>query len=203
MGVRGLSCGRLKLFIRRVTPDATLCHASSPASCNRSAARAQHRVVGYAYSTGEVLVQSDGTPWRPLLHVNDIAAAFLAVLHAPHELVHDQAFNVAARTVSEISPRSSRTSFLARAPRSPRLAGRTSFISGRPLGDRAHDPRVRASVTVRRGVEQLYEAYARNRLTFEEFTGTRYLRIKLVRELQEAGRLDGELRWRLPVVRGG
>jgi hypothetical protein len=56
---------------------------------------------------------------------------------------------------------------------------------------------------VRRGVEQLHEAYPRNGLTFEEFTGTRYLRIQRVRELQEAGRLDGELRWRLPVGAGG
>ena len=56
--------------------------------------------------------------------------------------------------------------------------------------------------TVRRGVEQLYDAYARNGLTFEEFTGTRYLRINRVRELQEAGRLDDELRWRVPVEVG-
>ena len=55
---------------------------------------------------------------------------------------------------------------------------------------------------MRRGVEQLREAYVRNGLTFEEFTGTRYLRINRVRELQEAGRLDDELRWRLPVGAG-
>ena len=54
--------------------------------------------------------------------------------------------------------------------------------------------------TVRSGVEQLYEAYARNGLTFEEFTGTHYVRINRVRELQEAGRLDGALRWRMPVA---
>ena len=53
-----------------------------------------------------------------------------------------------------------------------------------------------------RGVEQLHQAYARNGLTFQEFTGTRYLRINRVRELQEAGRLDDELRWRLPVRAG-
>ena len=51
-------------------------------------------------------------------------------------------------------------------------------------------------------MEQLYEAYARNGLTFEEFTGTRYLRIKRVQELQDAGRLDDELRWRVPVAAG-
>ena len=53
--------------------------------------------------------------------------------------------------------------------------------------------------SVRRGVEQLYDAFASNDLTFDEFTGTRYLRINRVRSLQEAGRLDDELRWRVPV----
>ena len=56
--------------------------------------------------------------------------------------------------------------------------------------------------TVRRGVEQLREAYVRNELTFDEFTGTRYLRINRVHELQEAGQLDDELRWRVPVGAG-
>ena len=55
---------------------------------------------------------------------------------------------------------------------------------------------------MRRGVEQLYEAYARHGMTFEAFTGTRYLRIKRVRELQEAGRLGDDLRWRAPVAVG-
>ncbi len=47
-------------------------------------------------TTGEVLIQSDGTPWRPLVHIEDISRAFLAVLHAPRELVHNEAFNVGA-----------------------------------------------------------------------------------------------------------
>ena len=51
-------------------------------------------LVGYAYTTGEVLIQSDGSPWRPLVHVEDICRAFLAVLHAPRALIHNQAFNV-------------------------------------------------------------------------------------------------------------
>ena len=55
-----------------------------------------NNLVGYAHTTGEILIQSDGTPWRPLVHVEDISAAFLAVLDAPRELVHDQAFNVGA-----------------------------------------------------------------------------------------------------------
>jgi nucleoside-diphosphate-sugar epimerase len=53
-----------------------------------------NNLVGYAQTTGQILIQSDGTPWRPLVHVQDISNALLAVLHAPRELVHDQAFNV-------------------------------------------------------------------------------------------------------------
>jgi hypothetical protein len=52
--------------------------------------------------------------------------------------------------------------------------------------------------TVRRGVQQLREAYERQGLTFEQFTGSRYLRINRVKQLQQAGRLDDELRWRVP-----
>jgi nucleoside-diphosphate-sugar epimerase len=53
-----------------------------------------NNLVGVAYTTGEVLIQSDGTPWRPLVHIEDIARAFLAVLEAPREVVHNEAFNV-------------------------------------------------------------------------------------------------------------
>src|ERR1700742_182559 len=53
-----------------------------------------NNLLGYAVTTGEVLIQSDGTPWRPLVHIEDISRAFLAVLEAPRELVHNEAFNV-------------------------------------------------------------------------------------------------------------
>src|SRR5207245_1607924 len=55
---------------------------------------AVNSLVGFAYTTGEVLIQSDGTPWRPQIHVEDMARAFLTILRAPRELVHNQAFNV-------------------------------------------------------------------------------------------------------------
>jgi nucleoside-diphosphate-sugar epimerase len=166
-----------------------------------------NNLVGYAHSTGEVLIQSDGTPWRPLVHVEDIAGAFLAVLHAPRDLVHNEAFNVGtsaenyrirdlAEIVAEVVP-----------------GARASFAEGGGPDKRSYQvdcskiarmlPEFEARWTVRRGVEQLYEAYARNGLTFEEFTSSRYLRIKRVRELQDAGRLDNELRWRLPVNSAG
>ncbi len=165
-----------------------------------------NNLVGYAQTTGEVLIQSDGTPWRPLVHVEDIAGAFVCVLDAPRELVHDEAFNVGA------SAENYRIRDLAEIVEEVVPGARASFAAGGGPDKRSYQvdcskiaramPGFEIRWTVRRGVEQLYDAYVRNGLTFEEFTGTRYLRINRVRELQEAGRLDDELRWRLPVAAG-
>jgi nucleoside-diphosphate-sugar epimerase len=162
-----------------------------------------NNLVGFAQTTGEILIQSDGTPWRPLVHVEDICAAFLAVLEAPRELIHDEAFNVGSSSenyrirdvagiVEEVVPGAS-ASFAAGGGPDKRSYRVDCSKIARVL------PRFEPRWTVRRGVEQLFEAYERNELTFERFTGSRYLRINRVRELQEAGRLDDELRWLLPV----
>ena len=165
-----------------------------------------NNLVGYAHTTGEVLIQSDGTPWRPLVHVMDISAAFLAVLEAPRELVHDEAFNVGA------SSENYRIRDLAEIVEEIVPGASASFAAGGGPDKRSYQvdcskiarvlPQFEPRWTVRRGVEQLRDAYARNGLTFDQFTGSRYLRINRVSELQEAGRLDDELRWRLPVGAG-
>jgi nucleoside-diphosphate-sugar epimerase len=164
-----------------------------------------NNLVGYAHTTGEILIQSDGTPWRPLVHVEDISRALLAVLDAPRELVHNEAFNVGS------SAENYRIRDLAEIVQDVVPGVRASFAAGGGPDKRSYQvdcskigrvlPGFETKWTVRRGVEQLYEAYARNGLTFDEFTGTRYLRINRVRELQEAGRLDDELRWRVTVRR--
>jgi len=158
-------------------------------------------LVGYAYTTGEVLIQSDGTPWRPLVHVEDICRAFLAVLHAPRDLVHNQAFNVGrseenyrirevAQIVHEVVPGS--------VVKYAEGGGPDARCYRVDCGKIARTlPEFQPRWTVRRGVEQLYAAYRRYGLTVGEFLGTRYLRIKRIKELQSEGRLDGSLRWRL------
>jgi nucleoside-diphosphate-sugar epimerase len=163
-----------------------------------------NNLVGYAHTTGQVLIQSDGTPWRPLVHVEDIAGAFLAVLEAPRELVHDEAFNVGS------SAENYRIRSVAEIVEEVVPGARASFAEGAGPDKRSYQvdcsklastlPAFEPRWTVRRGVEQLAEAYARNGLTFERFTGSGYLRINRVRELQEAGRLNDELRWRVPVA---
>jgi nucleoside-diphosphate-sugar epimerase len=163
-----------------------------------------NNLVGYAHTTGEIRIQSDGTPWRPLVHVEDISRAFLAVLHAPRELVHGEAFNVGS------SDQNYRIRDLAEIVEDVVPAARTSFAEGGGPDKRSYQvdcskigrvlPGFETQWTVRRGVEQLYDAYAGNGLTFDEFTGPRYLRIARVRELQAAGRLDDDLRWRVPAA---
>lgn len=158
-----------------------------------------NNLVGFAYTTGHVLIKSDGTPWRPVVHIEDIARAFLAVLHAPRHLVFNQAFNVGrsdenyqvrdlAEIVREVVPGSTVTYADGAGPDIRNYRVDCSKIA-RIL------PEFQPRWTARRGVEELYEAYQRHNITLDEFEGARYLRIKHVKELMARGRLDGALRW--------
>lgn len=159
-----------------------------------------NNLVGFAYTTGEVLIASDGTPWRPLVHVEDICRAFLAVLQAPRKLVHNQAFNVGrteenyqirdvAAMVQEIVPGSC-VKYAEGGGPDLRCYHVNCAKIARTL------PEFRPQWTVRRGIEQLYNAYKEHGLTLEEFTGARYIRIKHLTSLLSTSRLDPSLRWR-------
>ena len=163
-----------------------------------------NNLVGLAHTTGEVRMISDGTPWRPLVHVEDIGRAFLAVLDAPREVVHDQAFNIGrdeenyqVRDVAEIVERvvpGSRIGFSADA--GPDL--RSYRVSFRKVREAL--PGFQPVWTVRRGVEELYEAYVRHGLTYDDFAGSRFQRIRRVRELLDRGQIDDLLLWAEPPV---
>jgi nucleoside-diphosphate-sugar epimerase len=165
-----------------------------------------NNLVGYAVTTGEVLIKSDGTPWRPLAHIEDISRAFLAVLQAPREVVHDQAFNVGqteenyrisevAEIVEAVVP-GSRVQYAE--------GGGPDVRSYRVNCDRLPEvvPAYRPAWTVQRGVEELFEAFARHSITLEDFESSRFLRLKHVRELQEQGMLDEQLRRRETALEG-
>jgi nucleoside-diphosphate-sugar epimerase len=163
-----------------------------------------NNLVGYAVTSGDVLIQSDGTPWRPLVHAEDISRAFLAVLHAPRELVHNQAFNV-GRNDDNLRVREIAEMVQAEVP-----GCRIRYAEGGGPDPRCYRvdcskiartlPESQAQWTVRRGVTQLYTAFRDAGLTREQFLGDRYLRIKQIQKLQADGRLDGELRWRAPAA---
>ena len=157
-----------------------------------------NNLVGYALTTGEVLIKSDGTPWRPLIHVEDIASAFLAALVAPRERVHNQAFNVGSneenyqvRDVAALVAQSvagSHVSYAADA--GPDIRDyRVDFAKiARAL------PEFRPRWTVRTGIEELIASFRRHRLDAEDFLGGRYSRIQHLRRLQAAGAVDGTMR---------
>jgi nucleoside-diphosphate-sugar epimerase len=159
-----------------------------------------NNLVGYACTTGEVLIKSDGMPWRPLVHIEDIARAFVAVLEAPRELVHNESFNVGATSenyrvrevaemVAEVVP-SSRVTYAGDA--SP--DARNYRVNCDRI--RARLPAFQPRWTVRKGIEQVYEAFTRHGTSAEEFLSSQFIRLKRIRELQTAGDLDAMLRWR-------
>jgi len=158
-----------------------------------------NNLVGAALTTGEILVQSDGTPWRPLVHVEDFSRAFLAALHAPRELVHNEAFNV-GRTSENY-----RVSALAELVRQAIPGTTVRYAEGGGPDPRSYRvscdklartlPEFRPEWTVPRGIAQLVAAYRAAGMTRADFLGARYLRIKRIQELQREGRLDAELRW--------
>lgn len=158
-----------------------------------------NNLVGWAFTTGSVYIKSDGTPWRPLVHIEDISRAFLAVLEAPRDVIHDQAFNVGrtrenyrirevAEMVEEVVE-GSRVSYAPDGGPDKRCYRVDCGKLERALP--AYQPRW----TVRDGIEELYRAYRVAGLVKEDLEGSRYLRIKHILELLEARRLDADLRW--------
>lgn len=163
-----------------------------------------NNLVGYAVTAGRIHLMSDGTPWRPLVHIEDISRAFLAVLEAPRETIHDQAFNVGrtsenyrirelAEIVAETVPGCAITYAEGAGPDKRCYRVDCSKIE-RTL------PAFRPRWDARKGAQELYDAYRQAGLTEAEFLGARYIRLSRIRELQGEGLLDTELRWRVPVA---
>jgi nucleoside-diphosphate-sugar epimerase len=156
-------------------------------------------LVASALTTGLVYIKSDGTPWRPIVHIRDIMGAVVAALAAPREVVHNQTFNVGrndenfrirelADIVAEIVP-GCRVEYAPGGGPDLRCY-RVNFDKiGRLL------PEFRPQWTARRGAQELYDAYCAAGLTADDMQRGRYVRIQEIRRLQQAGQLDYSLRW--------
>jgi nucleoside-diphosphate-sugar epimerase len=159
-----------------------------------------NNLTGFAVCTGEVRLQSDGSPWRPLVHIGDISRAFLALLEAPRDVVHDEAFNVGApgenyqiRDVAKIVEEvvvGSKVTFADGASPDKRDY-RVSFDK---LAERV--PGFQPVWNVRLGVEELAAAMRANHVTIEDITGPRFTRLAHIRQLQDASTIDDQLRFR-------
>ena len=157
-----------------------------------------NNLVAWAMTTGRIHMKSDGTPWRPIVHIEDISRAFLAVLHAPEEKVFNQAFNVGqsdhnyrirelAEIVAEVVPNCSIDYSEDAGPDK-----RSYRVSCEKI--RRTLPEFKPQWDARKGAQQLYEAYRKIDLTLEEFEGVRYQRIAHIKMLMQDGIIDGELR---------
>jgi nucleoside-diphosphate-sugar epimerase len=157
-------------------------------------------LVASAYTTGRVYIKSDGTPWRPIVHIRDIVGAALAILEAPREAIHNQTFNVGQteenyriRELAAIVAETVPGSHLEYAPEGgpDRRCYRINCDKIRRLV-----PGFRPQWTARKGAQELYEAYRAAGLTRQDVDSGRYIRLKHIQRLVRVGQLDASLRWR-------
>jgi nucleoside-diphosphate-sugar epimerase len=155
-------------------------------------------LVARAVTSGVILMMSDGTPWRPLVHVEDICRAYLALLDAPWDAVHNEAFNVGisgenyrisqvAEIVRNVVPNS-------RIDYAPNASGdaRCYRVNFDKIAERV--PRFKPQWNVERGARQLYDAYCQAGLTADDVTGPRFRRLGTLKNLQRGGEIDNSLR---------
>lgn len=159
-------------------------------------------LVGHALLTGEVKLRSDGMAWRPLVHAEDICAAFQALLEVDRERIHGKAFNVGQSTENYL------IRDVAELVRDL-VGGTVTYATGSGADARNYRvscdliaqeiPEFRPQWTVAKGIEQLVETYRRYGLALEDLMGERHQRLKRIRALHEQGAIDSALRWTAPV----
>jgi nucleoside-diphosphate-sugar epimerase len=157
-----------------------------------------NNLTAVALTTGQVRLESDGSPWRPLVHIEDISRAFLATLEAPRELVHNEAFNV-GRSEDNVQIRDIAEQVRDTVPDSvvtfadnagPDL--RNYRVDFSKLGDTF--PGLGLRWTVRDGIAELLASYTRYGLSYDDFTSSRFVRLRRIKELMAAGAVDEMLR---------
>ncbi len=161
-----------------------------------------NNLVAWAMTRGQILMKSDGTPWRPIVHIEDISRAFLAVLEAEPSKVFNEAFNVG------ITEQNYQIRELAEIVAAVVPNCRVSFADGAGPDTRCYRvncdkirrtlPHFKPQWDARKGAQELYEAYTQSSLTLDEFEGPRYQRIAHIRKLIADRVIDDQLRHTLP-----
>jgi nucleoside-diphosphate-sugar epimerase len=152
-----------------------------------------NNLTGTAFTQGEIRLQSDGTPWRPLVHVEDICRAFLAVLEAPADVVRDQAFNVGRdEDVVQIRTIAEQVQQITGAP--------VTFAEGAGPDTRNYRvdfgkirtvlPAYEPAWTVPDGIVEIWKDAQTYGLRADDFDGPRFVRLKRIQQLAAEGRLD-------------
>ena len=156
-------------------------------------------LVAAALTTGKVYIKSDGTPWRPIVHVRDIVGAIIATLEAPQDAIHNQVFNVGQTAenyrISELADIVAETvpdSTVEYAP-----DGGPDKRCYRVNCDKIRQtlPTFQPQWDARQGARELYDAYRSIGLTADDVRASRYIRIHQIQRLLNAGQIDRTLRW--------
>ena len=162
-----------------------------------------NNLTAHAYTSGKVLLKSDGMPWRPIVHIEDISRAFLAAIEAPIEVVHNEVFNVGITTENY------RIREIAQIVEDTVPGASVEYAAGAGPDKRTYRvdcskisrllPNFRPQWTARRGARELYEKYCEHGLVLEDFEGARYQRLAYLQSLIARGAIDGNLRWIWPI----
>ncbi|MEM9710213.1 MAG: SDR family oxidoreductase [Pseudomonadota bacterium] len=155
-----------------------------------------NNLTAYAVATGEILMKSDGTAWRPLVHVEDMGRAFLAALSAPRETIHREVFNV-GRNSDCMQIRD-----LAGIIGTVLPEARIEFAAGKTADNRTYrvdcgkiaDIGFLPQRNLPEAVSAMAEAFGQARLTEDEFEGPRYVRLSTIKDLIARGQFDAGLR---------
>jgi nucleoside-diphosphate-sugar epimerase len=156
-------------------------------------------LVAWAHTTGRVYIKSDGTPWRPIVHIRDITAAILSILEAPQQVIHNEIFNVGqteenyrVRDLADIVADTVPGCRVEYAPDGgpDKRCYRINFDKIRRVLPGFHP-----QWTARQGAQELYEAYRAAGLSFADLELGRYTRLTHIQKLMHAGQLDSSLRW--------
>lgn len=163
-----------------------------------------NNLTAWAFTTGRVKIMSDGTPWRPIVHIEDISRAFAAALDAPREAIHNQAFNVGA-TEENYQVRDLGT--IVAATVSGSIVRYSGYSGPDQRNYRVNFSKIRQALpgfqtewTARRGAAELFAAYTELHLQEADLQSRQYIRLKQLRHLIEEGELDETLRWRKAVA---
>lgn len=161
-----------------------------------------NNLLAWAYLTGEATIMSDGTPWRPIVHIEDFCSAFIAALKAPIDKIHSQAFNVG------INDENFQVKDIAREVQKVLPASKVRILNKTGPDERSY--RVNFSKikntlsefkpqwSLKKGIIELLEAYRRYNLTIDDFNSSKYFRIRAIKSLIESGKMDENL-----LLRGG
>ena len=158
-----------------------------------------NNLVGWAATTGIVKIYTDGTPWRPVVHVEDVSQAFMAALEAPFETIHNEVFHVG------INDENYQIRQLAEIVCSVVPGCEIEYVTDHEGDQRTYIadfskiqtclPNFKPKWNATSGSEELYDVYKRVNFTSEEFIGSKFIRLKRIGELLESGLLNDDLRW--------